>query len=110
MEQTQERVVVVEEIIEIEVYAKAGKPVPPGKQYRIRVDKDHLVVKQPTITGQEILALVHKTPQTHQIYQHIRGGQTKIVQPGETVDLTAPGVERFTTLKIENTEGASVEP
>ena len=109
MEQTQEEVV-ADDIIEIEEYARAGKPVPKAKRYRIRVDKDRFVVGQPTITGQEILALVHKTPQSHQLYQHIRGGQTRIVQPGESVDLTAPGVERFTTLKIENTEGASIQP
>lgn len=100
----------VEGIIDIEEYAKAGRPVPKGKQYRIRVDKERFEVEHPAITGQAILALVHKTPQAHKLYQHIRGGQTRIVQPGETVDLTAPGVERFTTLKIENTEGAVVRP
>jgi hypothetical protein len=99
-----------EDIIELEEYAKAGKPAPKAKRYRIRVDKERFVVEQPTITGKETLALVQKTPQSHQLYLHIRGGQTRIVQPGESVDLTAPGVERFTTLKIENTEGASVRP
>jgi hypothetical protein len=100
----------VEDIIELEEYAKAGKPAPKAKRYRIRVDKDRFVVGQSTLTGREILAFAQKTPQSHQLYQHIRGGQTRIVQPDETVDLTAPGVERFTTLKIENTEGALVQP
>jgi hypothetical protein len=109
MEQTQEKVA-ADEIIEVEEYARAGKPVPKAKRYRIRVDKERFVVQQSTIGGQEILALVHKTPQSHQLYQHIRSGQTRIVQPSEFVDLTAPGIERFTTLKIENTEGASVRP
>ncbi len=95
----------VGEIIDVEEYAKAGKPVPKGKQYRLRVDKDRFVVKQAYIAGHEILALVQKTPQSHQLYQHIRGGQTTVVQPADRVDLSAPGVERFTTLKIENTEG-----
>jgi hypothetical protein len=96
------------EVIEIEEYAKAGKPVPKKKHYRIRVDKERFVVKQPMITREEILTLVDKRPQLYQVYQHVRGGQTKIIKPGEPVDLTEPGVERFTTLKIENTEGSFV--
>lgn len=96
------------EIIEIEVYAREGKPVPRGKHYRIRVDKEPFVVKRPKITREEILSLVDKRPQLYQVYQHIRGGQTKIIKPGEHVDLTEPGVERFTTLKIENTEGSFI--
>jgi hypothetical protein len=94
------------EIIEIEVYAREGRPVPRGKHYRIRVDKEHFVVRQPMITREEILALVDKRPQLYQVYQHVRGGQTKIIKSGEHVDLTEPGIERFTTLKIENTEGS----
>jgi hypothetical protein len=46
------------EVIEIEVFAKAGKPVPKGKHYRIRVDKETFVVRHETITGKEILTLV----------------------------------------------------
>lgn len=93
------------EVIDVEEFARAGKPVPKSKHYRIRVDKDVFVVDTATITGREILALVGKTPDKYNLYQHIRGGQTKLVQPDESVDLTAPGVERFTTMKIENTEG-----
>ncbi len=95
-----------DEAIDIEEYAKAGKPVPKDKQYRIRVDKERHLVRQVSITGKEILALVKKTPASHQLYQHLRGGQTKVVQPADSVDLTTPGVERFSTLKTENTEGA----
>jgi hypothetical protein len=98
------------EVIEIEVYARERKPVPRGKHYRIRVDKERFVVKQPKITQEEILSLVDKQPQLYQVYQHIHGGQTKVIKPGEHVDLTEPGVERFTTLKIENTEGGFTQP
>ncbi len=98
------------EVIEVEEYARAGRPVPRKKRYRIRVDKERFVVEQHAVTGEEILALVHKAPDTHHLYQHIRGGQTRLVEPTEATDLTAPGVERFTTLKLENTEGASFRP
>jgi hypothetical protein len=93
------------EIIDVEEHARAGKPVPKAKRYRIRVEKQSFVVNTETITGRQILALVGKTPDQYNLYQHIRGGQTKPVLPDESVDLTAPGVERFTTMKIENREG-----
>ena len=93
------------EIIEVEAFAKEGKPVPKDKHYRIRIDKEIKVVDQATITGKEILALVGKTPQQYNLYQHFHKAQTEIVPPDKIVDLTAPGVERFTTMKIENTEG-----
>jgi hypothetical protein len=93
------------EIIEIEEFARKDKPVPKGKHYRIRIDKERYVVKQATITGKEILDLAGKTPESYNLYQHFRHAQTKIVKPEDKVDLTAPGVERFTTMKVENTEG-----
>ena len=94
-----------EELIDIEEFAKAGKPVPPGKKYRIRVDKENFTVDTSTIKGREILGLVGKSPDKYNLYQHIRGEKPKLVGADETVDLTAPGVERFSTMKIENTEG-----
>jgi hypothetical protein len=93
------------DIIDIEAYAREGKPVPKGKRYRIRIDKETKVVNQPSITGTEILSLVGKTPDAYYLYEHARKGQTRLIQPDEVVDLTVPGVERFTTLKKENTEG-----
>jgi hypothetical protein len=99
---------IVEDIIELEEYAKAGKPVHKGKKYRIRVDKERFVLHHHEVTGREILALVHKTPDKYHLYQHVHHGQTKPIQADEVVDLTAKGVERFTTMKIENTEGREV--
>lgn len=93
------------EVIEIEVFAREGKPVPKNKHYKIRVDKEIKVVRQHTISGREILALVGKTPEQYHLYQHFHKSQTKLIQPDEVVDLTIHGIERFTTLKIENTEG-----
>jgi hypothetical protein len=92
-------------VIDVEEFARAGKPVPKEKRYRIRVDKEKFVVTQPTISGSELLALVGKTPDKYNVYLHVHGGQTKLIKPDEKVDLTEPGVERFTTMKIENTEG-----
>ena len=94
-----------EEVIDIEEFARAGKPVPKDKKYRIRIDKDKYVVEKSTLTGAEILGLAGKTADQYNLYQHVHGAQTKPVKPEDPVDLTAPGVERFTTMKRENTEG-----
>jgi hypothetical protein len=94
-----------EEVVDIEEYAKAGKPVPAGRKYRIRVDKERFTVDKATIKGSEILDLVGKTSDKYNLYQHVRGGQTTPIGPNDVVDLTRPGVERFSTMKIENQEG-----
>lgn len=93
------------EVIDVEEFAKAGKPVPPGKKYWIRVDKERFTIDSPMIKGREILGLVGKIPDRYNLYQHIRGERPKLIGADETVDLTGPGVERFSTMKIENTEG-----
>jgi hypothetical protein len=93
------------EVFDIEEYATAGKHIPKEKHYRIRIDKEKFVVRHGSITGREILALVAKTPDKYNLYQHFHRAQTKVVQHDEHVDLTSPGVERFSTMKIENTEG-----
>jgi hypothetical protein len=93
------------EIVEIEELARAGKEVPDGKRYRIRIDKEKYVVEKATMSGREILRLAGKTPEEYHLYLHSRGGQSKIIQPEEVVDLRTPGVERFTTVKKVNTEG-----
>ena len=93
------------EIINIEEFARAGKGVPKGETYRIRIDKDNYEVSTSSVTGKEILSLAGKTPETYLLYLHINGGQTRAIKATDPVDLTEPGVERFSTMKIENTEG-----
>jgi len=92
-------------IINIEEYAREGKKVPPHATYRIRIDKDNYETTSPAPTGAAILGLAGKTPATYHLYLHIKGGQTQAIAAETPVDLTEPGVERFSTMKIENTEG-----
>lgn len=93
------------ELVEIEVYAREGKEVPLARSYRIRVDRQQYVVHSPTITGRGILDLAGKTPETHKLYQHKRGQQPEQIGPDQEVNLRAPGVERFTTMPKDTTEG-----
>jgi hypothetical protein len=91
--------------INIEEYARDGKKVPHDATYRIRIDKDNYETALPSPTGEQILALAGKTSSTYHLYLHIKGGQTQAISGDKPVDLTEPGVERFSTMKIENTEG-----
>jgi hypothetical protein len=95
------------DIVDLEEHAKQhpDKPAPPAKQYAFRVDKERVVVDTPTITGREILAKVKKTPEGFKLYQHKRGHQPILIGPDKVVDLREPGVERFTTMPKDTTEG-----
>lgn len=95
-----------DEIIDIEEYAKAKKPVPAGRKYRIRIDDNRYVVDVPSMTGRQILALAGKTPPENFILtQKLHGGKLHTVELDEVVDFTAPGVERFNTLPRQVQEG-----
>jgi hypothetical protein len=91
--------------IEIEEYAKQGKDVPPGQSYRIRIDKEKLVVDVDHLTGREILGLVKKDLKDWKLFEHVRGSQPREITPEEDVYFTKKGVERFSTFAKDTTEG-----
>jgi hypothetical protein len=92
------------EPIEIEEFAKRGEKVPPGKTYIIRVNKEKFTVPQ-TLTGRKILELVNEKPETHKLYEHVRGSQPQEVGADEVEDFAEKGVERYSTLPKDTTEG-----
>lgn len=96
----------VTETIDIEEFAKAGRPVPHGCRYRIRIDRERFVVDEPCLTGAQILALVDRSPSEFLLSQKLRGGEVRKIGPDDKVDLTKPGVERFMTLPLDPTEGS----
>ncbi len=98
-----------DEIVDIEEYTAAGKPVPPGRKYQIRLDKDRYVTSLAAPTGRQILELAGKTPELYLLRQKLRG-QVIDIKPDQAVDLTAPGVERFMTIPNEVQEGEPPVP
>src|SRR4051794_6906024 len=106
MENERDEVVIIE-IVELEEHAKEhpDKPAPHAKHYAFRVDKQRIVVDAATITGREILGKVDKTPEGFKLYQHKRGNQPILIVPDQSVNLREPGVERFTTMPKDTTEG-----
>tara|TARA_R110002096_G_scaffold312051_1_gene506320 strand:- start:3703 stop:3990 length:288 start_codon:yes stop_codon:yes gene_type:complete len=91
--------------IDLEDFAKEGKQVPKGEKYKIRIDREKYVTEEECLTGKEILILAGKTPYTkYQLNQRSKGSVTK-VEYSEKVDFTTPGIERFMTLPLDQTEG-----
>jgi hypothetical protein len=95
------------EELEIEAYAISHPDrKPKAKTYIIRIDKTVFRVHQPEMTGLELLTLAGKVPVAdYRLRQKFRNGEMQTVELDARVDFRAPGVERFVTLKLENTEG-----
>jgi len=94
------------EVVDLEEFAKNGKRPPRCKGYRIRVNREKYVVDQPTITGREVLELASLTPvEKYTLRVKVSGQRPKKVKLDETVDLRAPGVEKFKALPRDQQEG-----
>lgn len=95
-----------DQAIDIEQHARAGEAPPAGRRYRIRVDKTVIVVDGPTITGRQILEAAERVPpERYRLDQKFRGGETKKIELDTVVDLSTPGLERFMTIPLDQTEG-----
>lgn len=93
------------EVAIIEELVKTTKRIPLAKLYRLRVNRDNFDTAKAVLTGQEILALAGLSPETAKLYQHLGGKAPSPVKPDQEVDLRAHGVERFTTISRDTTEG-----
>ncbi|RTL31967.1 MAG: hypothetical protein EKK47_06100 [Burkholderiales bacterium] len=76
-----------------------------NRTYQVRIDKDLYQTFESHPTATELLALAKKLPTEHALYSKQPGEQPKRIAPDERVDLTQPGVERFVTLPLDQTEG-----
>lgn len=96
------------EEIDVEEYGKKGgdERHPRAKRYVIRVDKQKLTVQVSHMTGREILALAGKVPpEQYKLTEKFHGGAAQTIGLDEDVDFRRPGVERFVTLRRDQTEG-----
>ena len=96
----------LEEPIDLESYARRGESPPKAKRYKIRVDKTIVVVNGPAITGRQILEAAGRIPpERYRLDQKLRGGETRKIELTTVVDLSVPGIERFMTIPLDQTEG-----
>lgn len=64
--------------------------------YRFKIDTSHIVWGLPSVS-EEVLRDLADIGGDKGIYLEVRGGTDRLINPGEEVDLTQSGVERFIT-------------
>ena len=95
-----------DEPIDLEALAKAGHKPPKAKRYKIRIDRQYYIVQVSHMTGRELLVLAGKLPpENFMISQKLCHGQAEKIGLDEVADFTTPGVERFMTLPLDQTDG-----
>lgn len=97
-------------IIDVEIFTKEQRPVPHGPHYHylILVDRQKYKVEKPSLKGREILTLVGKLPpERFQLNQRFRGGKVRKVGLDEEVSFIEPGIEKFMTVPLDQTEGGN---
>ena len=97
---------ILDDIIDLEEYAKLGKRPPLAKGYRFKVNGDSYVVHDPTPTGLEVLTLAGLLPaKEYTLRVKYAGERPRKVGLDEKVDLRRSGVEKFKALPRDQTEG-----
>lgn len=90
--------------VDIEQHCGGGEEPPPAHRWIFRVDDRRYVTNKPKLTGREILVLAGKNPAATMLNQKIKK-RFEAIGLEQVVDLTTPGIERFTTLPNEQSEG-----
>ena len=98
--------IIIDEVIDIEVYVREQKTVPLARAYRIRIDKPYYVVETPKMSGRDILLLAGKKPPEDYVLRQILHGQPVKVDLDAVVDFRTPGVEKFKTMLKTAQDGA----
>ena len=78
----------------------------PDLELKVQIDKEYFHAPKSLTIGFELLRLAGKLPpDDYAIYLKVEGGQPERIGLDEAVDLSRPGVERFVTLPLDQTEG-----
>ncbi len=97
---------VLDDIIDLEEYAKRGEQPPLAKGYRIKINGEAFVVHDPKPTGRELLTLAGLLPANEYTLRIKRAGsKPEKIELDESIDLRKPGVEKFKALPRDQTEG-----
>jgi hypothetical protein len=97
---------VLDDIIDLEEFARLGKQPPLAKGYRLTVNGKPFVVHDPKPTGAEILTLAGLLPvNDYTLRVKVAGEQPRKVPLNEHVDLRKAGIEKFKALPRDQTEG-----
>ena len=93
------------EVVDLEEYACSDRLIPKYvKYFLIKIDKEKFRVQSP-IKTEEILTVAGLNPDDYHLQQKFRGGKREKLEPGQEIDLTEPGVERFESVPKEACNG-----
>ena len=96
----------VEEVIDLEECAKAGRKPPRAKLYRYKVNETLCTWTYETILGRQILEQAGLIPpENYTLREKMSGGPPRRIELDEMVDLRKHGVEKFRAIKKGQHEG-----
>jgi hypothetical protein len=99
---------ILEEIADLEVYARAGKAPPHCRGYRFKVNGNPFVSNDRFITGRSVLEMAGLNPAANYTLRvTIAGQRPQKVGLDERIDLRKPGIEKFKALPRDQTEGGT---
>lgn len=76
------------------------------RTYKVQIDKTVYETQDPTPTGLELLTLAGKVPPNQfALYEKEKDGPPRRIGLNDRVDLREPGIEKFVTLPLDQTEG-----
>ncbi|MCW1410879.1 MULTISPECIES: multiubiquitin domain-containing protein [Rhizobium] len=97
---------ILDDIIDLEEYAKLGKQPPLAKGYRLQVNGKPFVIQKPNPTGSEILTLAGLLPaKDYTLRLKMVGERPEKIALDKEVDLRRKGIEKFKALPRDQTEG-----
>jgi hypothetical protein len=66
------------------------------REFKLTFNEAQLEWGKPVISG-AVLYKLGNVPADHVVYLEVRGGEDRLIEPTDLIDLTAPGIERFFT-------------
>lgn len=67
------------------------------REFKITLNEHQLAWGKPAINGAALYYLA-EVGDDKAIFLEVRGGEDRLIEPGDLIDLTAPGIERFITV------------
>lgn len=93
-------------VIDLAEYAKAKKNPPKGAKYKFQVKNKVYEVDVESMAGREICEMAGLVPpENYKLDMKIHGGIYKEVTLEQVVSFLEPGIEKFTYISREQTEG-----
>lgn len=93
------------EVIDLEEYTAHGKTPPKERHYRVRINNVLVVFDISNPTREQILEKAGLVPTSDWTLRLKTKGGYRLIEEGQHVDLTEPGIEKFKALPRGQTEG-----